>query len=376
MHLVHLIARLNDGGPARVIAHLARMMGERGHRVTVLAGRCADDEPDLTGRLRADGVDVETIAGLGRRIAPWSDWQAWSALRARLAALKPDVVHTHTAKAGTLGRLACRNLDLACVHTYHGHVLDGYFGAVGSAVVRWIERSVAGGHLHHALTESQRRDLCDHHHIGRPDRWRVLPIPVEPVTVVHADWHRHLALGVPVLGFLGRLAPVKDADLWLDALAVLAKNRPIQGLICGDGAERVRLETRAKTLGVPVTFTGFVPAGEALARMDVLLITSRNEGLPVAAVEAGGVLGRPSVPVVAPPVGGLRDLISAGAVLGAARSAVDLAQACAQVLDDPALRQALSERARAYAAGLLPSGLAASYEALYRAAACEALPSS
>jgi len=370
MHLVHVIARLNDGGPARVLANLAQVLQARGHRLTILSGTCHADEPDLTARLRTADLAIETVPGLGRRIAPWSDLQAFLFILRRLRALKPDVVHTHTAKAGVLGRMAGRWLNLPCLHTYHGHVLSGYFGPLGSTLVRWVERACAGGCHHQALTASQVVELRDHHRIGRPKRWHELPIPVTRVQAQVAEWQQRLVPGLPVVGFLGRLAPVKDVDLWLDTLVELNRLRPVQGLVCGDGVGRSEAEQRARQLGVPVLFTGFVPAGEALQPCAVLLITSRNEGLPVAAVEACGIQGRGPLPVVAPPVGGLADLIASGAVNGAERSAVALATACAEVLKDPSWVSAHHHAAERLAASLEPSALADRYDALYRDIAC------
>jgi glycosyltransferase involved in cell wall biosynthesis len=365
MRIVHVIARLNDGGPARVLASLGRELAARGHHLVVLAGRCDADEPDLGDRLRACGLAVEMVPGLGRRLSPVDDARAFAFILARLRALAPDIVHTHTTKAGALGRLAARWLDLPCLHTYHGHVLRGYFPHVANLALRWGERLVAGNCHHQALTESQLHDLRDRCRIGRPRRWHCLPIPVAPVTVRSAPWHQRLVPGRPVIGFLGRLAPIKDAALWLEAFSVLARNRPIQGLVCGDGGERARLAAAATRRGLPVLFTGFVPADEAFAAMDVLLISSRNEGLPLVAVEAGGVVGREPVPVVAPPVGGLADLIREGAVEGAARTPEGLAAACARLLDDAERRRRRAALGAALARRLAPAALVGAYESLY-----------
>ena len=135
----------------------------------------------------------------------------------------------------------------------------------------------------------------------------------------------------------------------------------MQGLVCGDGQERARLETVARTLGLSVRFTGTVPAGEALAAMDVLLMTSRNEGLPLVAVEAASC----RVPVVAPAVGGLVDLIRWGAVEGAARSDSALAEACARLLVAGPLRQSRLAAAERAAEHLTPARLAPAYAELY-----------
>ena len=360
--IAHVIARLNDGGPARVLLALARMMAAQGIRSVVLAGATEAHEPDLSGLLAAEGVVVERVRGLGRRLHPSDDLRAWRALVARLRALRPDVVHTHTAKAGALGRLAARELGLPCVHTYHGHVLGGYFARLPSLAAAACERLAAGTAHHHALTASQHAELAGLHRIGRAARWHVLPIPVAAVTPVVADWHQRLRPGVVRIGFLGRMVPIKDGRLWLETLAVLAGGRQVQGVMCGDGPERAMLERNARSLGLDVHFTGFVSAGEALAAFDLLLMTSRNEGLPLAAVEAAAA----GVPVVAPAVGGLADLARAGLVRAAPRQAAALAAACARLLTDAQARQAQITAARVVAAGLRPDQLAPRYAALYR----------
>jgi glycosyltransferase involved in cell wall biosynthesis len=363
VHIVHLIARLNDGGPARVVAMLAQALSARGHRVTVLAGSCQDGERDLSAELRLDGVEVETIPGLARRLHPLADARSLALVIARLRALRPALVHSHTAKAGTLARLACRWLHLPCLHTYHGHVLRGYF-ARAPAMAAWLcERLVAGNAHHQALTASQLGELSTRLGIGRRRRWHCLAIPVEvPVRAV-ASWQQRLLPGVPVIGYLGRFAAVKDPLLWLEALARLGSGRAVQGLMCGDGALRASCEARAAALGVRVVFTGFVPAGEALAACAVLLMTSRNEGLPLAALEAGGL----GVPVVAPAVGGLADLVGMGAVEGARRTPQALAEACLGLLADGPRRQRRITAASALARSLAPATLAPAYEELYRA---------
>lgn len=363
MHIVHCIARLNDGGPARVLLALGVALRARGHRITVLAGTPGPDEPDLAHRLREVGIVVELVPGLGRRMSVLDDARAFAWLFLRLGHLAPELVHTHTAKAGVLGRLACRWLGLPCLHTYHGHVLRGYFSRAGSLAVRMIERAVAGVHHNQALTPSQLVELRDRAGIGRRRHWHCLAVPVPPVVRSPAAWHARLARDVPVVGFLGRCVAVKDGDLWLAVLAAIARRRPVQGLMCGDGQLRQAWEARAVGLGLTVHFTSFVAAGEALAAMDLLLVTSRNEGQPLAVCEAGSA----GVPVVAPPVGGLVDLIAAGAVRGAARRVAWLADACVALLDPAQLaeRERLINVARVHAAGLAPESLVCRYEACY-----------
>jgi len=363
MHLVHVIARLNDGGPARVLAELGRELAGHGHRVTILSGGCDASEPDLTELVRANGVAVETVPGLGRRVAPTDDLRAFRHVLARLRELRPDVVHTHTAKAGILGRVASRLLGLPVVHTYHGHVLHGYFPRVINRAIQGLERVVAGDCHHHALTPGQVRELYLRFGVGRGSHWHGLPVPVAPVAPRRADWHAQLVPGAPVVGFLGRLVAIKDGDLYLDVLARLAQRGPVQGVVCGDGVLREPLEARAHALGLRVRFTGFVPAAEAFGCFDLLLVTSRNEGQPLAVIEAGSA----GVPAVAPPVGGLRDLIRWGGCVGAPRTAEALAAACGALLADAGARERAARRARRLAARLAPGVLVGAYERMYAA---------
>lgn len=356
VRIAHIITRLNDGGPARVLDVLVRGLVAAGHETVIFAGTTGADEPDVTERLRATGCTVVTIPGLGRRVALGDDLRAWCHLHTAVAAWRPEIIHTHTAKAGVLGRLLARRLGVAMIHTYHGHVLRGYFPRWITPALVAVERWLARGCALQALTPSQAVELRDRWRIGRAWRWRVLPVPVAPVTRAIPA-----ARTVPVVGFLGRLVPVKDGDLWLDALAHLAHQGPVRGVMCGDGGERVRLEARAQRLGLDVTFTGFVPTATALGAMDVLLMTSRNEGLPLAAIEAASA----GVPVVAPAVGGLRDAIGTGLVQGAARTPAALAAAVRT-----ALAEGASARARLVAESLTPEHLlpryVASYELVYR----------
>lgn len=359
MHVVQVVARLNDGGPARVIRSLAEGLRAAGWDCTVLCGSCADDEVDLAPTLRAAGLHIELIPGLGRALSLVDDLRACLLLAARLRALRADLVHSHTAKAGALSRPLCRLLGLPCLHSYHGHVLRGYFRPGINRVLAVGERLLAGRAHHHALTVDMACELSGLG-IGRPQRWHVLPVPVAQVLPQAAAWQASLPDDRPCLLFLGRLAPVKDPLLWLEVLALLAARRPIQGLLCGDGALRDVVAARAQ--GLPLRLCGQIPTGEALAAADCLLMTSRNEGQPLAAIEAAAA----GLPVVAPPVGGLAALARAGLVLPAGRSAVALAARVEAALDAPPDPQQLATRAAAFA----PERLVPRYLTLYHRLTC------
>ncbi len=364
VQVLHLIARLNDGGPARVLMALAPALRAYGIHTRIIAGVCGDDEKDMTTVVQQSGIQVETLPLLKRATSPWEDMQAYRVIMRRIKQLRPTLVHTHTAKAGALGRVACRVLGVPCVHTYHGHVLAGYFPPIVNWGLKNVERLLAGQINHHALTASQQKELASHYEIGNHARWHTVPIPVVPITTGSAAWHKQLQAHLPVIGFLGRLTDVKDVSLWLDTLAHLSQLMPVQGLICGDGADRAVIEKKIATLQFPVVMTGFVPAAEALHVMDVLLLTSRNEGLPVTVIEAAGAQPR-QVPVVAPPVGGLRDLIQAGVVVGADRRAEALAAQCQRLIQDNQFRNQQTAKALVYAQQLAPEQLAGAYADMY-----------
>lgn len=350
MQVVHVIARLNDGGPARVIAALAGMLPDWRHHV--LHGFCPQGEPDISDRVAAAGAITERLPGLGRTPG-LGDLVALAALIDRLRQLRPDLIHTHTAKAGVLGRIAARWLGLPCLHTYHGHVLQGYFHPLVNAALTAGESALAGRHHHHALTPSQGHDLREVYRIGLASRWHVLPIPIPTPPVLPRT-----ARATPVLGFLGRLAPIKDIGLWLATLRELRRTLVIDGLVCGAGTDRAWAEAAASDL--PVRFAGTTPTGTALAGMDILLMTSRNEGLPLAAVEAMAA----GVPVVAPAVGGLADLARIGAIRSAERTPVALAAAVAAALREPAPTAATD-----FARRVRPEALAADWARLYASVA-------
>jgi glycosyltransferase involved in cell wall biosynthesis len=321
LRVVHVIARLNDGGPARVLAELVRegrRLGIDGH---ILCGRCEADEPDLAPALIAEGLPVTVLPALGRSPKPWQDLLALAAVTTAVKGLRPDLVHTHTAKAGALGRIASRLLSRPCLHSYHGHVLHGYWSAPVNLALSLIERVLGRLATCHTLTSGQVRELRDRHRVGH--RWICLPVPVRTTPPRQADWQRQLDPSRPVLGFLGRLAPVKDPELFLAVCALVNRKRPIQALICGDGALAEQVRSLAEAQDFPVMCTGFVPAGEALQPMDCLLMTSRNEGQPLTVIEAAGA----AVPVVAPAVGGLKDMVGGPGLRVVQRSAAALAEA-------------------------------------------------
>ena len=373
MRIVHLIARLNDGGPARVLAEWCHESALQGHKVRVVCGRCAPDEPDIGPQLIARGIRVDYLGALGRKPALGKDLKALRAITRHLRGLQPDILHTHTAKAGLLGRLCARYLRLPCLHSYHGHVLSGYWAKPIHAMVRFCEQIVARWEHSHSLTPGLVQELSILHRVGRPRRWHCLPIPVAPLTASPLSRQEIAAKyqlsawndASPCIGFLGRLVAVKDPQLFIDAVGALAQIKPQsawQILIAGDGKLRPQVEQSLQQLppSCKAWSVGFIPANEALAMMDVMVLTSHNEGTPLTIIEAASL----AVPVVATKVGGIKDLKDDAFLQRCERDARLLAQAInAQLGRAP---QQIQEQAKAFYRGYCPTTLVPAYLDLYQ----------
>lgn len=326
MHIVRIITRLNIGGPARHVALLSTRLDAQRFSTCVVIGQSEAGEGDLSGLLEHPGLRLIRLRTLRRPIRPWSDLWTFLRLVRLLWKEQPEVVHTHTAKAGALGRGAAilsnrlagwrRRPRSVVLHTFHGHVLDGYFHPVASRVFTQIERWLARRtDVLIAVSPSVRDDLIQRG-IGDPARIQVIPLGLDlsaflQVGSASGVLRRELGLEptTPLIGIVGRLAPIKQHDLFLRvAQALLPHNPSSRFVIIGDGERRAELEAMARRLGLnaAVTFVGWrrdLPA--VYADLDCVCLTSRNEGTPVSVIEALAC----ARPVVATAVGGVPDLL-------------------------------------------------------------------
>jgi glycosyltransferase involved in cell wall biosynthesis len=296
-------------------------------------------------------------------VAPLRDLAALAALTRAVFAERPDIVHTHTAKAGTLGRLAALTFNVTrrrgerCVviHTFHGHVLSGYFGRLGDTAVRAAERTLS------RLTDriitistSQRRDLCEVFRVAPPDRTVVveLGLDLDELLSLEPDARLRRELGFNadalVFTYVGRLVPIKDLPTLLEAFSLLAPRVPDARLVVvGDGELRDALERRTRSLGLAdrVRFAGWRRDLDAIyAGTDVGVLSSLNEGTPVALIEAMAA----AHPVVATAVGGVEDVVVHGrhGLIVPARDAAAMADAMERLARDPDERRRMGQAAR------------------------------
>ena len=367
MRVVQIITRLNIGGPAAQVILASDRLTPRGVDTVIVHGRLGHEEGDMAYLLPAH-VQTRYLPALRRRLAPVRDLIALMRILAVLRGVQPQIVHTHTAKAGTLGRIAvaihnrtsARHAPARVVHTYHGHVLRGYFISPVSTFFTWIERRLARfTDAIVAISPQIRNDLFESYRIGTAEQYHVVPLGFELASLVAIDDAARAcaraALGIPatahVVTTVGRLTAVKQHRLFLEtAKQVAERDADAVFLIAGDGELRGELEQFARSQGVDqrTQFLGWRPdLAMIYGATDVFLLTSRNEGTPVALIESLAA----GVPGVATDVGGVRDVIDSDDIglLAPFGDAAALARHVTTLLADPERRRTMGARGRAAA---------------------------
>ncbi len=319
--VVRAIARLNVGGPALHVTYLTAGLADR-YPTVLVAGAVAPGEADMSAWAREQGVDVHTIPQLGRSIRPWDDLLVFMKLFRLFRRLRPDIVHTHTAKAGTLGRLAAVLARVPVrVHTFHGHVFRGYFGKNTTRLVLWTERFLARfTTCVVAISESQADEIVDQFRICSRKRVRVIPLgldlarfDVSRLRGLRGELRSEIGAGSdPIVSIVGRLVPIKNHKLFLHAAARLRDaGRACTFAVVGGGGEEGRLRALAAELGIEdrVRFLGWRSDLDRIyADSDVVALTSHNEGTPVCLIEALAA----GCAVAATDVGGVREVLEDG----------------------------------------------------------------
>lgn len=355
IRVLRIIARLNIGGPAIHVALLTAGLQDAQFESRLVAGQIGPDEGDMADYARSLGVEALIIPSIGREIAPLDDIRAILALLRLMRDYRPQIVHTHTAKAGLLGRVAARLAGVPVVlHTFHGHVFYGYFGPLKTRFFILLEQiSALFSDRILTISEGLRGDLL-RYHIAGPEKIDVIPLgfdlqPFLDLDARRGEFRRELGVSTeqPLIGIIGRLVPVKDHVLFLEAAARLAAIKPAARFaIVGDGEERAMLEAFVEKLGLreQVIFAGWQrEIMRVYADLDLVVLSSRNEGTPVSLIEAMSS----GVPVVATAVGGTPDLLGQGRYgrLVPVREAQALAEAMRETLDTDRRTQVAEARA-------------------------------
>lgn len=360
--VVRIISRLAFGGSPIQAISLTRLLEPR-YRTTLVKGVEGSREGDMFPLAKAFGVQPVVVPSLRREVSASDIRAVWEVIRI-LRRERPAILHTHGAKAGGVGRLAAilagRSRPPVIVHTFHGHVLEGYFSPLRSTLFTWIERILAKVSTRLIVVSDEVGRALIRLKVAEADRIELvrLGFDLEPF-VVSDEERRELResfrseLSIPldrrVVTFVGRIVPIKRLDRFLAVAQRLRQREDIHFLIVGDGDLRPQLESSAaaRALGDRVTWTGFrrdLPA--IYCASDVVAITSDNEGTPVSLIEAQAA----GVPAVTTDVGGARDVVEDG-VTGRVLDPEDvsgMADAIAEILDDPDLASRFAAAGRTH----------------------------
>src|ERR1041385_7431485 len=335
MKILRVIARLNVGGPARHVVWLTEGLKAMGHETVLIAGVVPPGEDDMNYFAEAAGIKPLTIRELSREISPKDLLAAWKIYRLMLRE-QPHILHTHTAKAGTVGRIAGlmyrwltpstvigKRRQCRFVHTFHGHVFHSYYRPVKTKMFLAIERLLARAtDCIVVVSEQQRREISEEFRVGRREQFAVIPLGLD--LDAFSNWKRRRSPARAemdatendiLIGIVGRLTDVKNHEMFLHA-AVRVKElvgeenlkTRVRFVVVGDGRLRHSLESKARELGLieDVVFLGTRHDPENFyAALDIVALTSLNEGTPLTLIEAMAS----ERPVIATAVGGVVDLL-------------------------------------------------------------------
>lgn len=378
--IIRIIARLNVGGPARHVVWLTKALQSADFETKLIAGRVPEGEEDMGYFAAEHGVIPEFIdqmsreLSLGDLVALWKIWRI-------LVREKPDIVHTHTAKAGTLGRTAAflyrwftlatligRPRRLNVFHTFHGHIFHGYYGGLKTRLFLTIERVLAriATDLIVVISAKQRDEIHDKYRVGSRDQFRIVPLgldldPLSKDKDKRQQFRQSYSIGDEELAFgiVGRLTEVKNHRLFIEAAANLEKDSNRDGLrfvIIGDGHLRGELEALSENTGI--IFAGNLDdAAMIYSGLDGVVLTSVNEGTPLTLIEAMAF----GLPWIASNVGGVGDLAgeskkSAGdgvsicerGIVYRSKDVEDLTKAIGIAARSEELRRSLGDHGREY----------------------------
>jgi len=360
--ILRVIARMNVGGPAIHVVNLTAGLDPTRFDSMLVTGTENPGEGSLLDLALAHGIEPLVIPEIvGQATLKPRDLKALIALYRLMRRERPRIVHTHAAKPGVLGRVAARLAGVpVVVHTFHGHILHGYHGPLMNWLLRRMERMLA--HLSDriiAVSEQVKQDLV-RYGVAPPEKICVIPLGLELDPFLQNDIHRgglRRELGITrdarLVGIVGRIFPIKNHRLFLEAAALVSAKEPgARFVVVGDGTLRVDMEVLASQLGIGerTIFTGWrrdLP--RVYADLDVLVVSSDNEGTPVSAIEAMAS----GCPVVATRVGGLPDLIEDGEVghLVPARDAEAMSGAILGLLRDGDRARRMGQSARGLVQG-------------------------
>ncbi len=351
VRVMRIIARMNVGGPAVQVSGLMRGFDAQVFEQELVTGFCAADEADYLEKVATD-VKAVRIDGLGRSIKPRADLTALITILKEIRRFKPDVIHTHTAKAGVVGRIASilSGHKSIRVHTFHGHLLNGYFGSGKTKLVILVEKFLALFTDQLLAVGAKVKDDLLAAGIGNQSKFSVMPPGLQLAEVPsRSSARKELGLNDDAIycAFIGRITQIKRPDRFLDVVSdIKSRGIDLHFIFAGAGELLQYCQDRVITENLPVTFLGWREDIEVvLAAADFVLLTSDNEGTPLSLIQAGMV----GIPVVATNVGSTNEIVVNGETgLLTDLSVKELSDAVVKVATDSALRAKMGTAGKEY----------------------------
>lgn len=330
--ILRILNRFNLGGPTYNAAYLTKYMSSDFE--TLLVGGPNDpSEKNSEYIVRQLDIEPHIIPQMKREISPVSDYHAFQHIKSLIREFRPDIVHTHASKAGALGRHAAISMKVpAIVHTFHGHIFDAYFNQVKTSFYKSVERYMAQkSSAIVAISEAQKYDLTQKYRICPEEKVTVIPLGFDLNRFRENMAEKRLLFRKRykitddeiAIGIIGRLVPIKNHSMFLDALQIVQARtkKKIRAFIVGDGESREIIKQKAIDLGIhfvngvgdykpaPLTFTSWITEMDYVnAGLDIVALTSLNEGTPVSLIEAQAA----GTPVVSTRVGGIENVVVEG----------------------------------------------------------------
>jgi len=364
--VLRIINRFNLGGPTYNVAYLSKYLSDDFE--TLLIGGAKDESEESSDFIVNNlGLKPIIVEEMMREIDLKNDFTAYKKIKKIIQEYKPDIVHTHASKAGTLGRLAASSSGVPIIiHTFHGHVFHSYFGKFKTAFYKNIERYLAKKSTAIiAISEIQKSELVDIHKICKSEKVHIVPLGFdlskfqENQELKRKQFREkyNLADDEIAISIIGRLVPVKNHALFLEGLKQVSTqtSKKIRAFIIGDGESRAEIEAKATELGVPfidgtkstqktlLTFTSWIKEIDiALAGSDIIALTSYNEGTPVSLIEAQAA----NKPIVSTNVGGIENVVlpNKTALLCDNNNISEFSRQLLKLIDDDALRSEMAEK--------------------------------
>jgi len=357
--ILRILNRFNLGGPIYNASYLSKYL-EDDFETMLIGGQKLEEEESALFIPESLGVQTHIIPEMTRSVGILSDLKAYRHISNIIESFKPDIVHTHASKAGALGRIAASRAGVKhIVHTFHGHVFEHYFGSLKTSLVKSTERYLAKkSQAIIAISETQKIDLVERFKIAESEKVHVINLGFDLERFHENNEEKRklfrqkyvLKEDDIAIGIIGRLVPIKNHDLFIQAIAELKKEHShVRAFIMGDGNLKMSLKEKAHKLGLTtesenadVVFTSWIKqVDQVLPGLDIVALTSFNEGTPVSLIEAQAA----KKPVISSDVGGVKDVIGKDCgLLYASNDLTALKNCMEQLISNSKLRDEMGQK--------------------------------